>query len=213
MVQGEGGVRPGGSDYFRALRDLCDERSALLIVDEVQTGFGRTGALFAFQHHGITPDILCLAKGIAGGVPMGAIALGPKVTGLHGGVHGSTFGGNPLACAAALATIDLIVDQDLPRQAADKGAYVFDRLANLDARVIRKVRGLGLMIGVELRTRARPYLEALIKEGVLALPAGPTVIRLLPPLNIKRDDLDTVVDALARVLAQDLQSTGSDDDE
>ena len=201
IVQGEGGVRPGSAEFFRALGDLCQERGALLVVDEVQTGFGRTGKMFALQHHDIVPDILCLAKGIAGGVPMGAVMLGPRVTGLHPGVHGSTFGGNPLACAAALATIETLLADDLPAQAADKGAYLLERLQCLEAPVIREVRGIGLMVGIELRTRARPFLEALIERGVLALPAGPTVIRLLPPLTISRKDLDTVVNALQEVLA------------
>ena len=201
IVQGEGGVRPGSAGFFRALGDLCQERGVLLVVDEVQTGFGRTGKMFALQHHDIVPDILCLAKGIAGGVPMGAVMLGPRVTGLHPGVHGSTFGGNPLACAAALATIETLLADDLPAQAADKGAYLLERLQRLDAPVIREVRGIGLMVGIELRTRARPFLEALIERGVLALPAGPTVIRLLPPLTISRKDLDTVVNALQEVLA------------
>jgi acetylornithine/LysW-gamma-L-lysine aminotransferase len=200
IVQGEGGVRPGSSDYFYSLRELCDQRGALLIIDEVQTGFGRTGKMFAFQHHDIQPDILCLAKGIAGGVPMGAIMIGDRVTDIRGGVHGSTFGGNPLACAAALATIDTLVNENLPTQAAEKGAYLQERLGRIDAPVVRAVRGLGLMVGVELRTRARPYLEALIERGVLALPAGPTVVRLLPPLIIEYQDLDAVLAAIEHVL-------------
>jgi acetylornithine/LysW-gamma-L-lysine aminotransferase len=202
IVQGEGGVRPGSGDYLGALRELCDERGALLIVDEVQTGFGRTGKLFAFQHHDIKPDILCLAKGIAGGVPMGAISLGPKVTNIHSGVHGSTFGGNPLACAAALATIDVIVNEDLPAQSAEKGEYLRGRLTRIESPAIREVRGLGLMIGIELKSRARPYIEALIERGVLALPAGPTVIRLLPPLTIGYDEMDAVAEAIEKVLTQ-----------
>ncbi len=202
VVQGEGGVRPGSGEYFRALRRLCDERGALLIVDEVQTGFGRTGKMFAFQHHGFVPDILCLAKGMAGGVPIGAVMLGERVTGLHGGVHGSTFGGNPLACAAALATIKVLEEEKLPSQAAAKGAYLLERLRAIDAPVVREVRGLGLMTGVELRARARPYLEALMARGVLALPAGPTVIRLLPPLTISHDELETVIAALEQVLVR-----------
>jgi len=205
IVQGEGGVRPGSTDFFRGLRELCDERGALLIVDEVQTGFGRTGKMFAFQHHNIQPDILCLAKGIAGGVPMGAIMLGDRVTGLHSGAHGSTFGGNPLACAAALATIHTLETEGLPAPAAEKGDYVLDRLDQLDAPVIREIRGMGLMVGIELRTRARAYLEALIEQGVLALPAGPTVLRLLPPLVIGYEELDAVVAAIGRVLQETLQ--------
>jgi acetylornithine/LysW-gamma-L-lysine aminotransferase len=204
MVQGEGGVRPGNAEYIQAAQKLCHERGALLIVDEVQTGFGRTGKMFAFQHVDVQPDILCLAKGIAGGVPMGAISLGERVTGIHPGVHGSTFGGNPLACAAALASIRALLQEDLPAQAAKKGAYLQAKLRELEAPVIREIRGLGLMVGIELRTRARPYLEALIDKGVLALPAGPTVLRLLPPLVIETSDLDLVVTAIGEVLNQEL---------
>ena len=122
IVQGEGGVRPGSGEYFQGLRTLCDETGALLIVDEVQTGFGRTGRLFACEHHHMTPDVMCLGKGIAGGVPMGATLFGDRVGELRKGAHGSTFGGNPLACAAGLAAIDYIVGEDLPAQAAAKGA-------------------------------------------------------------------------------------------
>jgi acetylornithine/LysW-gamma-L-lysine aminotransferase len=213
VVQGEGGVRPGSSAYLIALRQLCDARGALLIVDEVQTGFGRTGRLFAFQHHGILPDMLCLAKGIAGGVPMGAVMLGERVRGLHPGVHGSTFGGNPLACAAALASIDAILDEDLPAQARAKGDYLVQQIGALDAPVVREIRGLGLMVGIQLRTRARPYLEALLERGILALPAGSTVVRLLPPLVISYADLDLVIAALAEVLTADASSTGDNDDD
>ena len=199
-VQGEGGVRPASEGYLGDPKELCEERGALLIVDEVQTGFGRTGKMFAFQHHGLQPDILCLAKGLAGGVPMGAIVLGPKVTGIHSGVHGSTFGGNPLSCAAALATTQVLVSENLPAQAETKGAYLRERLEQIGAPVIRQVRGLGLMVGIELRTRSQPYLGALLARGVLALPAGATVIRLLPPLVIEQDELDTVIAAIAQVL-------------
>ncbi len=202
IVQGEGGVRPGSGDYFRSLRKLCDERGALLIVDEVQTGLGRTGKMFAFQHHDLVPDLLCLAKGLGGGVPIGAVMLGERVVNLHPGVHGSTFGGNPLACAAALATLEVLEKEDLPRQAAEKGDYLLEQLRSLDASPIRQVRGLGLMVGIELRTKAQSYLEALIEQGVLALPAGPTVIRLLPPLNIQVETLDDVVAALRHVLTR-----------
>lgn len=202
VVQGEGGVRPGSADYFQAAQALCRERGALLIIDEVQTGFGRTGKMFAFQHAGIQPDILCMAKGIAGGVPMGAIALGERVSGIQGGAHGSTFGGNPLACAAALATLQVLQEQDLPAQAAEKGAYLQARLSEIDAPAIRQVRGLGLMVGIELRSRVQPYLEALMDKGVLALPAGSTVLRLLPPLVIETGDLDRVVEAVADVLQE-----------
>jgi acetylornithine/LysW-gamma-L-lysine aminotransferase len=200
VVQGEGGVNPGSGEYLQGVRQVCDEKGALLIVDEVQTGFGRTGKLFACQHYDLKPDLMCLAKGIAGGVPMGAVLFGSKVQHIKPGLHGSTFGGNPLACAAALAAIDYILANDLPAQAARKGAWALERLGRIQAPLIRQVRGLGLMIGIELRQRVTPYLRALMEEGVLALPAGKTVLRLLPPLVISDEDLAKACDAVERVL-------------
>jgi acetylornithine/LysW-gamma-L-lysine aminotransferase len=200
VVQGEGGVNPGSAEYFHGLRELCDARGALLIIDEVQTGFGRTGKLFACQHYGLRPDVLCVAKGIAGGVPMGAVLFRGDLENIKPGVHGSTFGGNPLACAAALATLDVITDGNLPAEAARKGQWAMERLSRIESKLIRQVRGLGLMIGVDLRQRSTPYLRALMDEGVLALPAGTTVIRLLPPLVITDEDLATVCDAVEKVL-------------
>ncbi len=200
VVQGEGGVNPGRPDYLRGVQALCAERGALFILDEVQTGFGRTGRLFACEHYDLHPDILCLAKGIAGGVPMGAALIGDRVGELPTGAHGTTFGGNPLACAASLAAIQYIVDGDLPAEAARKGAWALDRLRSIDARAIREVRGLGLMIGVDLRVRPARFLKALMDHGVMALPAGGRVLRLLPPLDISDDDLATVCDRVEEVL-------------
>lgn len=203
VVQGEGGVHIADSGYLQAARRLCDERGALLILDEVQTGFGRAGRMWACEHAGVTPDILCLAKGIAGGLPMGATCVGSRVPSLPVGAHGSTFGGNPLACAAALATLEIIQDERLVERAADNGAYLrgrLERLASVSPRV-RAVRGLGLMVGVELGERVQPTLERLAERGALALNAGPYVIRLLPPLVIARAQLDAVADALEEALA------------
>jgi acetylornithine/LysW-gamma-L-lysine aminotransferase len=200
VVQGEGGVNPGTTEFLQGARALCDERGAHLVIDEVQTGFGRTGKLFACEHHDLHPDMLCVAKGMAGGVPMGALLFAPSVQNVQPGVHGTTFGGNPLACAAALATIDCMLDEDLPGQSARKGAWALERLEGIDARVVREVRGLGLMIGIDLRKRVTPYLRALMDEGVMALPAGRSVLRLLPPLVITEDELATVCDAVERVL-------------
>ena len=199
-VQGEGGVRPANADYLAGARQLCDERGALLIIDEVQTGFCRTGAFFACQHHDLSPDILCLAKGIAGGVPMGAVVCSEGIDpGI--GTHGSTFGGNPLACAAALAAIEFMQTQKLAEKAKVKGEYFSSQFnVHLPERV-RDVRQIGLMIGIELKEKATPYLQALLNQGILALPAGPTVIRLLPPLVITQEQLDTVIDKLRLVLA------------
>jgi acetylornithine/LysW-gamma-L-lysine aminotransferase len=201
VVQGEGGVNPGQPEFLLGARALCDRHGALLIVDEVQTGFGRTGKLFACEHTGLRPDLLAVAKGLAGGVPMGAVLIGEQVRNLKPGLHGSTFGGNPLACAAALATLDYIVEHDLPGQAAAKGAWAMQRLRGIQARIIREVRGMGLMIGIDLRQRVTPYLQALMAEKVLALPAGTTVLRLLPPLVITQEELATACDAIERVLS------------
>ncbi len=201
VVQGEGGVRPGGGDYLKGVQELCQRKGALFIVDEIQTGMGRTGRMFACEHHDLRPDMLCMAKSMAGGVPMGAVALGERVGELPPLSHGSTFGGNPLACAAALATIRYVRDERLPERAREMGQHVLERLHSMDLKPIREVRGLGLMIGIEVRKKATPYLKALMEKGILALPAGPTVIRLLPPLVITRREMDTVLDRLGEVLA------------
>lgn len=201
VVQGEGGVRLGDPAYLREAARLCRERGAFLIVDEVQTGFGRTGRLWACEHAGIVPDMLCLAKGIAGGLPMGAVCIGPRVPSFPAGTHGSTFGGNPLACAAALATLDDLIERDLPAHAAIEGARLLERLRALRSPVVREVRGLGLMLGIELRVRVRPYLDRLAERGVLALSAGSYVIRLLPPLVIERAQVEAVAGALEEVLS------------
>lgn len=203
VVQGEGGVYPATSEYLQTAQDLCRETGAMLIIDEVQTGFGRTGKLFAIQHHDLQPDMVCLAKSLAGGLPMGAVLIGSRLGKLPTGSHGSTFGGNPLSCAAALAALDVYQSQDLSARAANLGAYLQEKLSHLSSPKIREVRGLGLMIGVELREKVAPYLQALGERGILALSAGMTVIRLLPPLVIQRDQLDTVVETLGEVLSID----------
>jgi acetylornithine/LysW-gamma-L-lysine aminotransferase len=200
-VQGEGGVRPASAGFFRAVRKACDDRGALFIIDEIQSGFGRTGRMFASDHFGVLPDILAMAKGIAGGVPMGAIGINRRVGELEKQSHTSTFGGNPLACAAAAAAIDFMLDRDLPRQAAENGDYFMQRLRAIGSSRIREIRGLGLMIGVELKEKAGPFAQAMLREGVLVLLAGTTVLRFLPPLVITREQIDTVVSALTRVLA------------
>jgi acetylornithine/LysW-gamma-L-lysine aminotransferase len=200
-VQGEGGVRPATAGFFQAVRKACDDRGALLIIDEIQTGFGRTGRMFACEHLSVLPDILTMAKGIAGGIPMGAIGVDRRVGDLEKQSHTSTFGGNPLACAAAVAAIDFLVDQDLPRQAAEKGEYFMQRLRAIADPRIREVRGLGLMIGMELKQKAGALAQAVLQEGVLVLLAGSTVLRFLPPLVITRQEIDTVVSALVKAFA------------
>ena len=201
IVQGEGGVRLGDGDFFAAAREVCDAHGALLIVDEVQTGFCRTGKFFACEHHGVQPDILCLAKAMAGGVPMGAVVVGDAVP-AEVGMHGSTFGGNPLACAASFATIEVMEREGLAEQARAKGALFAESFARRGSSKVRAVRQIGLMIGIELKERARPHIEALMTHGVLALPAGPTVIRLLPPLVIEDEALDEVAARLHETLGR-----------
>ena len=203
LVQGEGGVHVAHEGYVRELTSLCRERGALLIVDEVQTGFGRTGRLFACEHYGLQPDILCLAKSLAGGVPMGVIGLGPHVMEsgrITKGAHGSTFGGNPLACAAALATLDIIRQEKLVERAVALGEYTLQRLQEMRSPLIREVRGRGLLIGIELNRRVQPYLEALCERRILALSAGPNVLRLLPPLVITEEQLKHTLDVIEELL-------------
>jgi acetylornithine/LysW-gamma-L-lysine aminotransferase len=199
-VQGEGGVHVADPGYLRTVREACDAAGALLVLDEVQTGFGRTGRMFAFESAGVVPDILCLAKSIAGGLPLGATVVRRGI-GLPMGVHGSTFGGNPLACAAARATLDVLLGTDLLDGVEPKGRRLEARLAEAGLPVVREVRRVGLMVGIQLRLPVRPYLARLQQEGVLALAAGSTVLRLLPPLVITDEEIDYVADALLRVLA------------
>ena len=205
VVQGEGGVTPGQAEYLRGAEALCHEKGALLIIDEVQTGFGRTGRMFAFQHYDLHPDLVCLAKSMAGGLPMGAVLIGETAGKLAPQTHGSTFGGNPLACAAALAAIDVQESLHLPERAAELGAWFLAELKKIQSPLIRDVRGLGLMCGIELRQKVTPYLQALMAKGVLALPAGLTVMRFLPPLVIEKSDLEKVVQAVSVVLSQPLE--------
>lgn len=203
VVQGEGGVYPATAEYIQAARRICDERGALLIVDEIQTGFGRTGKMFAIQHYGVTPDLLTCAKSLAGGVPMGAVLIGHNVKNLTPGTHGTTFGGNPLACAAAIAALTVIQEDDLPGQSAAKGKYLMDKLQGINSPNIREVRGLGLMIGIEMKQKVAPYLKALQDKRIIAVNAGMSVIRLLPPLVITYEQIDHLVDVLTEVIASE----------
>jgi acetylornithine/LysW-gamma-L-lysine aminotransferase len=203
VVQGEGGVYPASAEYMQAARRICDERGALLIVDEIQTGFGRTGKMFAIEHFGVTPDLLTCAKSLAGGIPMGAVLIGKNVKNITPGVHGSTFGGNPLSCAAANAALDVISEEDLPGQSAEKGRYLMDKLKKIESPNIREVRGLGLMVGIEMKQKVAPYLKILQEQKIIALNAGMTVVRLLPPLVITHEQLDHLVDVLSQVLVSE----------
>ena len=199
-VQGEGGVHPADTEYLRALRECCDATGAMLAIDEIQTGFGRTGKWFGFEHAGIQPDIIALAKAIGGGLPMGAVSWRAAHGQIGRATHGSTFGGNPLACAAAIATIRAIVDGGLVERAQANGGWLLDELEALDLPSVRAIRGRGLMLGLELRGRVTPVLKALQEHGVLGLPAGLNTLRLLPPLVISRAELATLIQAITEVL-------------
>ncbi len=201
LVQGEGGVRPATREFIQEASRVCHERGALLVFDEVQTGFCRTGTMFALEQYEVVPDILCVAKSIAGGLPMGAIAFSRAVGELPKRSHSSTFGGNPLACAAAIAAIGEMRRLDLATRARERGAQLLDGLRAIRSDKVREVRGLGLLAGIELKENAGPTLRALQAEGVLALGAGPTVVRYLPPLVISAAQIDRVLAATATVLA------------
>lgn len=199
-VQGEGGVHVADPGFLRAAREACDAAGALLVFDEVQTGFGRTGRLFAFEHSGVVPDVLCLAKSIAGGLPLGATVVRSGI-GLELGTHGSTFGGNPIACAVARATLDVLMDSDLLEQVQRIGDLICEPVRSSSPKIVREIRQVGLMIGIQLKRPARPYVRALQDRGVLALTAGKSVLRLLPPLVLTAEEASEVGQKLAAVLS------------
>lgn len=200
VVQGEGGVYPGTAEFLQGAQELCRQRGALLIIDEVQTGLGRTGKLFAYQHYDLQPDFVCVAKSLAGGLPMGATLISPRVGEFSVGWHGSTFGGNPLACAASLAALDVIEKEGLPQRADKLGNIFRERLRQISSPLVREVRGLGLMVGMELKVKVAPYIQAMTEKGVLVLNAGMNVLRFLPPLVIEAEQLDKVAQTVEEVL-------------
>ena len=203
-VQGEAGIIVPPTGYLRELRALCDEQGILLMCDEIQSGLGRTGRLFAFQHDGIRPDVCIVGKALSGGfMPVSAVLASREVLGVfRPGDHGSTFGGNPLACAVARAALRVVIAEDLPRRSAELGAYALARLRALEHPAIREVRGIGLWIGIELNTPARPICEALMRRGLLCKETHDTVIRLAPPLVISHDDLAWGIDQIEAVLGE-----------
>ncbi|MGQ9557477.1 MAG: acetylornithine transaminase [Desulfurispora sp.] len=203
-VQGEGGVYPADPHYLQGVRRLCDEKGLLLIFDEVQCGLGRTGRLFAYQHYGVEPDVLTLAKALGNGFPIGAMLAGPRAANvLQPGDHASTFGGNPLACRVALAVLEQLLDGGVVENAARVGAYFFQRLQQLPARYsfVRQVRGLGLMLGVELTREGRPVVEACRERGLLINCVGTHILRFVPPLIISQADVDRALEILEQVLS------------
>ncbi|MFW3145311.1 MAG: aspartate aminotransferase family protein [Thermoplasmatota archaeon] len=199
-VQGEGGVHIPPSGYLREVRRICDEKGALLVVDEVQSGLCRTGRMLAIEHHDVVPDIICMGKSLAGGLPMGATVLNERMGPMPKGFHGSTFGGSPLVCAASIAALKFLKENQMDKRSEELGLRFLEGLRSIGSSQIREVRGQGLMIGVELKSRTGPYLSNLLERGIAAIPTGSTVIRFLPPLIITEDDIDRTVGTLAEVL-------------
>lgn len=200
-IQGEGGVKVPEQDYLREVRELCDGHKLLLMLDEVQTGMGRTGKLFAYEHFGITPDIMTVAKGLGGGVPIGAMLATDKVaSGFQPGNHASTFGGNPLVCAAAVATIEtLLEDGFILDQCNRMGKHFMERLEQLKAAfpgLIKEIRGKGLLLGMELTMEGNLIVKACLEKGMLINCAAGNVLRFIPPLIVQRKDIDQLADVL-----------------
>lgn len=202
-IQGEGGIRVPDADYLQKLRTLCDQRGWLLMLDEVQTGNGRTGKYFCYQHSGILPDIVTTSKGLGNGVPIGAcLASGDAAQLMQPGNHGSTFGGNPLSCAAGLATVNTIIDDGLEQRAAALGDRIMhglrDALAGVDH--VKEIRGMGCMIGIELDKGCKSLFATAMKHGLIINVTADSVIRLLPPLVMTDDEADQLVDILAPLI-------------
>ena len=198
-IQGEGGIHPADATYLRRAREVTEEAGAALVFDEIQTGVGRTGTLWACERSEVEPDILTTAKGIASGLPLGATVCADWIADADP-EHGSTFSGGPVVCAAANATLDVVVEEDLPTRAADVGSYLVESVEDADL-PIREIRGQGLMIGLEVKRGSNRLLRDLaLNEQVLALPAGRTVLRLLPPLTIGEEHADQFVESLEAVL-------------
>ena len=202
-IQGEGGVVVPATDYLRRLRDVCDRHNLLLIVDEIQVGIGRTGKFFAYQHAGIRPDIVTLAKALGGGIPIGAMLAKPEVAAsFTPGSHGTTFGGNPVACAAALAVLDALEKENVIANAASMGQYLIDQLSAIakSSEKISDVRGVGMIIGIVVKGEAKPIVDACLAEKLIVNGTAGNIVRLLPPLNLSRADADAALAILRRVL-------------
>ena len=208
-VQGEGGVRPSTREFLAELRRSCDERGAALILDEVQSGFGRTGVIWAHQSRGVTPDIIIAGKSIGGGFPVSLVAAKDWIIrSLRGAEHGSTHGGNPLACAAVHGGIRTLLEDDVPRKASISGSKLRKALEDVNSKLIREVRGEGLLLGMELRVDAGPIIKALQERGVLALRAGRNVLRLLPPYLINDEDVEMLYNEIEGALRNEESRRG-----
>lgn len=204
-IQGEGGINPAKPEFMRALRQVTSEKGVLLIMDEIQTGFGRTGWTWAFQGLGVEPDIFTAGKSIAGGLPIGvAVVKSGFGDVFEPGEHGSTFAGNPLVMAAAAAGVNVLIEEDVPQKAAEAGKKLLRRLEEIKSRAILRIKGMGLMLGIELRGRGDPHVNELMRLGVLASTVGGgSTIRLLPPFCINEEDIDHLGNALEATLTKE----------
>ncbi|MDR2707309.1 MAG: aspartate aminotransferase family protein [Nitrososphaerota archaeon] len=205
-IRGEGGIRIPPGEYLSQVREICDEKKVLLIFDEVQTSFGRTGKLFCCQNWDVTPDIMCLAKPFAGGLPIGiTVASEDIMSAFKVGEHSTTFSGSPLVCAAGCAALDVLIEEDLADKAAVNGKYFKTQLNELASKhkIVKEVRGLGLMLGMELRYDVYGVIMKAQNKGVLIIDAGKTVVRILPPLVISKEQIDTVIKVLDEVLGEE----------
>lgn len=206
IIQGEGGINFADQQFLEAVRKACTENNALLIIDEIQTGFGRTGKLWAHQHYNIQPDIMTLAKAIGGGLPLGATLITDAVAETLGaGDHGSTFGGGPVAASAALAVLEITSSQSFLDHVQEMGAYLTKKIRTLNLKNLVEVRSLGLMVGIELTVEADPFYKNAYQHGILILTAGPKVLRLLPPLIITKVEIDQFIKAFQNLLEDGLQ--------
>lgn len=205
-IQGEGGILIPSEGYLQKVQEICKKNNVLFVADEVQTGLGRTGKLFAYQHEtGVKPDMLIIGKALSGGFyPVSAVVSSKEILGVFNpGDHGSTFGGNPLACAIATAALDVLVEEELPQRSAELGKYLMDKLETIDKKYIKQLRGRGLFVGIELKDEAggaRRFCEFLQDEGLLAKETHVNVIRLAPPLVISKEDIDWAFERIKRAL-------------
>ncbi|MBR9920460.1 MAG: aspartate aminotransferase family protein [Bacteroidetes bacterium] len=200
-IQGEGGINVADPAFMKGLREFCDAENIVLIFDEVQCGMGRTGKMFAKEHFGVEPDIMTLAKALGGGVPIGAFLANEKTgSAIEFGDHGTTYGGNPLVCAASLAVVEIIEEENLLQEAAEKGEWLRSRMKEMDHPAVKEVRGKGLMIGVEFEFETKQLVMEMLDRGVLANATAGNVLRLVPPLNISYGDLEQVMTVLKESL-------------
>ena len=200
-VQGEGGVNILSKDYVAKIKEICDDNDILFVFDEVQTGVARTGKVFAYQHHGIIPDIFTLAKGLGGGLPIGACVLSKKCEGVFGaGDHGTTFGGNPAVCAGANVVMDTVSEPDFLNAVNEKGEYIKAKISSWELPIVKDVRGLGLMVGVSVTVSHKEAVKKCLENGLMMLTAGKDVLRMLPPLTITYEEIDKGLEILKKVL-------------